>query len=290
MTAPKRSFATWFWDFDNDGHLDLFVTNYNWSEGNLAAVVRSALGHADPVDRPSLYKGDGHGRFEDVAAARGLTETILPMGSNFGDLDDDGWLDFYLGTGYPDYDGLMPNRMFRNDAGTRFVDVTFSGGFGHLQKGHGVAFGDLDNDGDQDVFEEMGGFFQGDRYGNTLYENPGFGHKWLAVELEGRRSNRAGVGARIRVDFVEAGRTRSVWRWVGSGGSFGANPLRQNIGLGGAERIVRLEVHWPTSGTTQVFDNVPRDRLVRVVEGVKELTVVRLQRLHLGGKAQPRSR
>jgi len=290
VTGPRRSFPTWFWDFDNDGHLDLFVANYNWSEGNLAAVVRSTLGRADPADRPSLYRGDGRGGFEDVAAARGLTETILPMGANFGDLDGDGWLDFYLGTGYPDYEGLMPNRMFRNDGGTRFVDVTFAGGFGHLQKGHGVAFADLDHDGDQDVFEQMGGFFRGDAYANSLYENPGFGQRWIAVELEGRRSNRSAIGARIRVDLVERGRTRSVWRWVGSGGSFGASPLRQTIGLGNAERIARIEIHWPTSGTTQVFDEVPCDRLVRVVEGAKDLTVTRLERLRLGGKAQPRSR
>ena len=94
------------------------------------------------------------------------------MGLNYGDLDNDGWLDFYLGTGNPDFDTLVPNRMFRNDGGRRFQDVTTAGGFGHLQKGHGVAFGDVDNDGDQDVFEEMGGAYQSDRAYSALYENP----------------------------------------------------------------------------------------------------------------------
>ena len=61
------------------------------------------------------------------------------MGANFGDLDNDGYLDIYLTTGQPDYAALMPNVMLRNDNGKRFQDVTTSGGFGHLQKGHGVA-------------------------------------------------------------------------------------------------------------------------------------------------------
>ena len=81
------------------------------------------------------------------------------MGANFGDLDNDGFLDFYLGTGSPEYDSLMPNLMFRNREGKMFADVTTAGGFGHLQKGHGIAFADFDNDGDQDVFAELGGAY-----------------------------------------------------------------------------------------------------------------------------------
>src|SRR5207248_513649 len=81
---------------------------------------------------------------------------ILIMGASFGDLDNDGWLDFYLGTGDSLYTSLLPNRMFRNDSGRGFQDVTTAGGFGHLQKGHSLAFGDFDNDGEEVVFEEMG--------------------------------------------------------------------------------------------------------------------------------------
>ena len=89
------------------------------------------------------------------------------MGSNFGDLDNDGWLDFYLGTGDPDLLTIMPNRMFRNAGGKFFQDVTTSGGFGNLQKGHGVSFADFDNDGDQDVHEDMGGAVSSDIYPNV---------------------------------------------------------------------------------------------------------------------------
>ncbi len=173
LAPPGPSFATWFFDFDNDGDLDLFVNDY---EATPAAVFasyfdgrRSLLASGNPV----LYRNEGGGRFVDVSAAMGLWRPALPMGSNYGDLDNDGWPDVYLGTGNPDFDSLMPNQMYRNVEGRRFDDVTFAGGFGHLQKGHGVAFGDIDNDGDQDLFEEMGGAYPYDTYTNALYENPG---------------------------------------------------------------------------------------------------------------------
>jgi hypothetical protein len=121
------------------------------------------------------------------------------MGANYGDLDNDGWLDFYLGTGAPPLTTLVPNRMFRNDRGRRFQDVTTSGGFGNLQKGHAVAFGDVDNSGQQDVVEEMGGVYPSDRFWTSLYKNPGHGNHWIKLQLVGTTSNRFGVGARVRL-------------------------------------------------------------------------------------------
>lgn len=79
----------------------------------------------------------------------GLERLLYVMGANFGDIDTDGWLDVYLGTGAPAYESLMPNRMFRNAEGRRFLDVNSAGGLGHLQKGHAISFGDLDGDGDK---------------------------------------------------------------------------------------------------------------------------------------------
>ena len=188
------------------------------------------------------------------------------MGSNFGDIDNDGYLDYYLGTGYPAYEGLMPNRLFRNQAGERFLDVTTAAGVGHLQKGHGVAFADFDHDGDLDLFVELGGAYLGDAYANAVFQNPGFENRWLAVRLGGVESNRSGIGARIRADFSDRGERRSIYRWVNSGGSFGANPLRQHLGLGQAEQVQMLEVHWPASGRTQRFRDVPVDRYIAIAE------------------------
>ena len=132
--------------------------------------------------------------------------------------------------------------MFRNVGGRRFQDVTTAGGFGHLQKGHGVAFADLDDDGDQDVFEEMGGAYQGDVYTTSLFENPGNGWSLDRLELEGVRRNRGAIGARIRVRALTDRGPRDIHRIVGSGGSFGASPLEQHIGLGRAVAVQEIEV------------------------------------------------
>jgi hypothetical protein len=133
--------------------------------------------------------------------------------------------------------------------------------------GHGVAFGDVDKEGDEDLFLQSGGFFPYDFFFNSLYENPGHGNRWITVALEGTKSNRSGIGARIRVTVEQDGRPRDVYRWVGAAGSFGASSLQQEIGLGRAERIITLEVRWPRDGTTQRFGNVEMDRFYRIREG-----------------------
>ncbi|HEX6885585.1 MAG TPA: ASPIC/UnbV domain-containing protein, partial [Planctomycetota bacterium] len=159
-------------------------------------------------------------------------------------------------------------------------------GLGHLQKGHGTAFADLDADGDLDVFAQMGGAFRSDLFHNACFENPGFGNRWLAVRLEGRQSNRSALGARIRAVIVEGGKQRSVYRTISSGGSFGANPLRAHLGLGQAEKIESLEVFWPKTGKTQVFRDVPLDRYLEIVEGEERFEAHELHPVKLGGGAR----
>jgi ASPIC and UnbV/FG-GAP-like repeat len=264
--SPVSSFPVWFWDYDNDGNLDLYVSTYAGAEDTVALVAASYFGLKVPYELPRLYHGDGAGQFEDRAEAMGLRRFHAAMGSNFGDLDSDGWLDFYLGTGYPNYEGLMPNVLYRGVEGRRFADVTLAAGVGHLQKGHAVAIGDYDADGDQDLFVQMGGAYPGDRFADALFQNPGSGNHWLGVELVGTRSNRAGIGARIRADVMENGTLRSIHREVSSGGSFGCNPLRQTLGLGRAERVERLEVWWPASGVRQAWRGVRADTVLRIVE------------------------
>ena len=263
---PYRSFPSWFWDFNNDGALDLFVSGYEW---NVRDVVADYLGlPARETELDHLYQGDGRGGFQQVGSALGLSRITQPMGSNFGDLDNDGFPDFYLGTGYPDYEGLMPNLLFHNERGQRFTDVTTAAGVGHLQKGHGVGFADLDHDGDLDIFVELGGAFAGDVFGNALFENPGFGNHWIVVKAVGVESNRSAIGVRIRAEVIENGERRSVYQWVNSGGSFGANSLRRHIGLGAAEKIEVLEVYWPTTDQTQRYEDVGVDQMIVVTEGV----------------------
>ena len=271
VAEPLHSFATWFFDYDNDGWPDLFVAGYYVEDFNDIAAFEMGLPYR--AETPRLYHNNRDGTFADVTKAMKLDRAILAMGANFGDLDNDGWLDVYLGTGDPNYESLLPNRMFRNNNGESFQDVTTSGGFGHLQKGHAIAFGDIRNTGNEDVFEEMGGALPGDTYGSVLYKNPGHSNHWVTLELEGVKTNRAAFGARIKVTVATPEGARSIYRTVGYGSSFGGNPLRQHIGLGKATKISEIEVSWPTSKLVQTFRQIEVDRKYHLGEGEKSLTI-----------------
>lgn len=268
VTEPVYSFPTWFFDYDNDGWLDLFVAS-SLIKG-VGDFLSDYLGLPHRAARARLFHNLGNGRFEDVTKETHLYKILHGMGSNFGDLDNDGFLDFYIGTGDPSLTTLTPNRMFRNHEGRYFDDVTTSGGFGHLQKGHGVAFGDIDNDGDEDVYAVLGGAYSGDVYRNVLFQNPGHGNQWIKLKLEGVQSNRSAIGARIKVVLNQAGKKREVHRVVNSGGSFGANPLMQQIGLGKNASIERVEILWPVTGQTQIFEDLKPDSAYHIVEGDSE--------------------
>lgn len=278
---PIIGFPAWFWDFDNDGNLDLFAAAYAAHESDIAA---SADGSPFDAELPRLYRNTGDG-FEDVTRRCNLVHPSAPMGSNFGDVDGDGFLDFFLGTGRPAYHELMPNLMFHNDGGKKFYNVTTAGGFGNLQKGHAVVFADLDHDGDQDIFEQMGGALPGDMYYDALYENPGFGNNWIVIKLIGNESNRCAIGARIRAEVVEDGNPRSIYKHVNSGATFGGSPLRQYLGLGKNSQIATLEIFWPVTGITQRFDNVPAGQMIEITEGKEEIRSTPLPRFKLGSTA-----
>ncbi len=284
VTNPYYSFPTWFFDYDNDGWLDLFVSGY--SVRDVSDVAADYLGLPNQGEKAKLYHNNKDGTFKDVTIQAGLDRVLLAMGANYGDLDNDGWLDFYLGTGDPELSTLIPNRMFRNQNGHRFQDVTTSGGFGNLQKGHGVSFADLDNDGDQDVFEVVGGAFPGDIGHSVLFLNPGHGNHWITLNCEGETSNRAAIGARIRVTVQTIDGPRSIYKTVGSGGSFGASPLRQEIGLGQALSIQSITIHWPSSGQSQELPGVPMDRFYKVREGSKSLEPWVLKSFHIPTSAK----
>ena len=273
VTEPLASFAAFFFDYDNDGWPDLFVAGYGRKTGipMVEDVAADYLGLKTDADRDRLYRNKGDGSFEDVTKAAGLYKVTGTMALNYGDLDGDGWLDFYTGTGTPDLGMLIPNRMFRNDGGKRFQEVTTAGNFGHLQKGHAIAFGDYDNDGDQDIFEQMGGAYLGDKARSALYRNPGTaGNTWIGLELEGVRSNRRGVGARLALAVDAGPGTRVIHRTVGSGGSFGGNSMRQEIGLGTARRVAWLEIEWPTTGLKQRVTGLKPGRRYHIREGAEK--------------------
>lgn len=281
VQEPLQSFPTWFWDFDNDGWLDIFVGGF-WV-GDVGEVAADYLGRETSAERPRLYRNRGDGTFEDVTASQELDIVSMPMGANYGDLDNDGWLDFYLGTGNPSVKMTIPNRVFRNEQGKRFLDITTNGGFGHLQKGHGVSFADMDNDGDQDIFTVLGGAFSGDIAFNALYENPGNNNHWVTLRLIGTRSNRDGIGARVRLELQTPDGERTIHLLVGTGGSFGASSLQQEIGLGNASGIKTLEIRWPSSDKVQRFSGVPIDTCIEIKEGDPTFSRIPLNPFPLNG-------
>jgi len=262
IDGPVSGFSCWAWDYDNDGWLDIFATSFDRS---LDEIVKGLVGEPHTLHNGRLFRNARGQRFENRTREAGLDLVFAPMGTNYGDFDNDGWLDFYLGTGEPSLATIVPNRMFKNVGGERFAEITASSRTGHLQKGHAVACGDWDNDGDIDLFIETGGAVNGDKYHNVLFQNPGQGNHWLTLKLVGKKTNRAAIGARIKV--VTAGHNPlTIHRHVSSGSSFGANPLQQTIGLAKAERIALLEISWPTTGTTQIFRDLAVDQAIEVTE------------------------
>ena len=275
VTQPFESFSCWFWDYDNDGWLDLMVNGYGIQDAGDIAADYLGIPHAG--HRARLFRNRGDGTFADVTKQVGLYQVLHTMGCNFGDLDNDGWLDFYVGTGDPDYTTLLPNRMFRNNGARRFQDVTTSGGFGQLQKGHAIAFGDIDNDGDQDVYADMGGAVSGDTYRNQLFANPGHGNRWLKLRLEGVKSNRDARGARLKIVLQTPSGPRTLHREISSGGSFGAAPLRQEIGLGDATGILHAEIFWPVTRRTQRIEGLEPNRAYHIREDASAAIAINLR-------------
>lgn len=277
-----RTFPTWFWDYDNDGWLDILVCGYEFTESlsyyAAAEALQSPIGNAGKV---FLFRNKHDGTFEDVSASSGLNSIAFAMGANFGDIDNDGYLDFYLGTGNPQLRSAVPNKLFKNVDGKRFLDITTAARVGNLQKGHAVSFADLDNDGSEDIYIKMGGAYKGDAYESSFYVNPGQNNNhWISLLLQGTASNKVAIGARIKVTFNDNGVERSVYRDVNSGGSFGANPLRQHIGIGQAIAIKKVEITWPATRKVQVFENLPIDANIKIIEGDDKPVIYQLKRLH----------
>lgn len=287
VQKPWQSFPAWFFDYDNDGWPDLFVSSYYIS---VDETLRSYLGLPGNVETLKLYRNMHDGTFRDVTESVGLNRVFMPMGSNFGDVDNDGYLDIYLGTGNPSYSSLLPNVLLHNKDGKFFTDITASSGTGELHKGHAVAFADMDNDGDEDLLEEVGGAIPGDAHAFRFYENEGNQNDWISLHLVGVKTNRAAIGARIKVTVQDKGQApRSIYRTVGSGGSFGASPLTQHIGLGKAAKILSLEIWWPVSNTRQQFSDVAPNQFLEIKEFAREYTKLRRPRYVLGGGKRDQS-
>lgn len=239
-------------DYNGDGRLDLFKTNFS-------------------DDTPTLYRNDGGGLFSDVTLAAGLGRhtQYLGWGTMFFDFDNDSWPDLILGNGhvYPEVDkfhlgsGYMePRLLYHNNGDGTFTEVSAEAGLGvnTASSARGLAVGDLWNDGQLSVvINNMNG------KASLLVNNVRSGNHWIAFKTEGKRSNRDGIGSKITVKLGK----RSLVDEVRSGSSYiSQNDLRVHFGLGQATKIDAVEVRWP-SGLAEHFDNLSVDSFHTLKEG-----------------------
>jgi hypothetical protein len=285
---PGRTFPTWFWDYNNDGWMDILAGDFTFDKPISSYYAEQITGSFNgTAGAMKLYRNNGNGTFTNVSNEAELNTPAFAMSGNFGDIDNDGFLDFYLGTGNPELESIVPNKMFKNIGGQRFSDVTTPARVGHLQKGHAIAFGDMDNDGDQDIYTDLGGAYKGDSFHSAFYLNPGQGkaNHWISLDLIAKK-NRSIIGTSIRITITEGNQQRMIHADVNSGGSFGASPLRKELGLGTASVIDDLTIRWHPAGDTQTFKNVAVDRVVRIREGAADLETVGLRVLNFQPTAE----
>lgn len=251
-------FMASFIDIDHDGRLDLFQGATGPGRSIVDGVV---FGTFQNRYANTFHHQTPEGTFENRPELFDGGIPIGSMGAAFGDLDNDGCHDFYLGTGNSEPFFVLPNLMARglaegNGCSGRLENLSMLHGFGSIQKGHGIVFFDFDDDGDQDIYSSLGGMWPADPWPNQLFVNGSqLDHAWVKLRLRGRRANRSGIGARLTVFARDAQGEPMVRHWrMGNGTGFGSAPYLAHIGLGHATDIDRVEVRWPGSQTIQTYD------------------------------------
>jgi hypothetical protein len=242
-------------DYDNNGTLDLFRTNFS-------------------DERETLYRNRGSGQFDDVTQSAGLAHNtrFVGWGCGFFDFDNDGWKDLFLVNGhvYPEIDRLNIDIRYRNQpilyrnlGNGRFADLSQHAGPALLEQhaSRGAAFGDIDNDGQLEVLVNN----QNEPASLLKLDGRSPNH-WAILKLTGKVPNSSAIGA--RVTLVAGG--KSYKNEVRSGGSYlSQNDLRLHFGLSQAPGIDRVEIQWP-GGCRQTLKNLPADRLQSIRQDCKD--------------------
>jgi hypothetical protein len=235
-------------DYNNDGHLDLFVVH-----------------GLNPGKTNALHRNNGDGTFTampgDIVGPI-VTDVGMYAGSSWGDYDNDGHLDLMV-TNNDRNPGGGPNFLYHNNGDGSFTRIR-SGSPGN-DAGAASTFctwADYDEDGFLDLFVARSVFVE---FTNLLYRNNGNSNHWLKVKLTGTVSNRQAIGAKVRVKATIRGKTFWQMREVSSGPAFSQTPLTAHFGLGDAATVDTLRIEWP-SGFVQEFRNVPARQTLSVTE------------------------
>ena len=256
INRPEGGFSASFVDINHDGLLDVFQAGF----GDATSCIEQGMfgigkenylaGHS------AIFLQNEDGGFDEVPGFFDEDMPFSTMGANFGDLDNDGEWDFYLGTGTPEPWSVMPNLMFLgNKNGVAATNISMIEGFGTVQKGHGVVFFDFDDDGDQDVYSSLGGMWPGDAWPNQFHVNKSeLTNSWIKIRLVGSASNRFGIGAKIKVVGVDQNKNRTVRRYlITNQTGFGSSPYLAHMGMGDCKSIEAVEVLWPATGKVKTY-------------------------------------
>ena len=263
IRARTHAYTCEFFDYDNDGKLDIFVSTY--PEGDFKAMIETKIsGTAVPsAQRQLLLRNNGDGTFSNVTEQADITGWYGAMSSQVADLDNDGFEEIVLGTGNPELDWCEPKPLFRNNGKGQFSDVGESSGLVHYGMLHGMAFSDYNDSGNLSLFGSFGGFYWGSRETSRLYRNLGAGNSSLEIRLVGTRSCRDAIGARVVASMDK----HKIYKWVDGGNGFGCTNSRVvHLGLGRETRVNQLQIEWP-SGLHQSFANISASQRIEIVEG-----------------------
>jgi ASPIC and UnbV/FG-GAP-like repeat len=246
-------------DYDNDGWLD--IAQFVWSDHeDVIYTMKTGHGPGDGLTM-RIYHNNRDGTFSDRTGELGIDGCWGTMSGNFGDVNNDGFIDFMLGNGGPRMDRYEPLVLLESD-GERYHNATFSSGLGFGGKNHGVNCADLFGDGRLSIIVAAGGQYPGDLLTANVFCPVSLPGNYLNVRLAGVKSNRDGIGARIR---LTSGDLRQM-REVGGGTNFGCLPFEQHFGLGKRETLDALEIRWP-SGLLQQVRNPPVNQTICITEG-----------------------
>src|SRR5882724_604140 len=259
LTDPAIGTVCAWCDYDNDGWLD--VLQFVWSD--YEDVIHTMKTGRGPHDGKPLriYHNNRDGTFTMKDRELGLDGCWGTMSGAFGDLDNDGNIDFILGNGAPPMDRIEPMVVLQSD-GAKFRNVTFSAGLPFTGKSHGANCADLFGDGRLSIIVAAGGLYPGDLMTSAVFCPKERTGNYLNVRLTGVKCNRDAIGARIT---LLTGDSRQM-REVGGGANFGCLPTEQHFGLGALTEISALEIRWP-GGDLQRVESPPVNATIRIVEG-----------------------
>jgi hypothetical protein len=258
--------VSFWWDYDNDGWLDL--AQFEWSDHE--DVIYTLKNGAGPSDGNPMrvFHNNRDGTFTQVNRELGLNGCWGTMSGNAGDFNNDGHMDLVLGNGSPKMERLEPATVLEYQSG-QFQNITFAAGFPITGKSHGVNMADLFGDGRLSVLIGAGGAYPGDLLTAGVYCPKSLPGNYVNVRLVGTKCNRSAIGARIS---LHAG-GRQQFRVVSGGSNFGCLPLEQHFGLGDIKAIDAVEISWP-HGSRQKFEGLAINKTYEFTEGSPEWTEI----------------